>query len=108
MSEFDSPAIPGTISLAAPSALPLPGAVMASSFAGEKFVSLNQVRSDPELTPLAFMLAYVLADLVNEWEGYAWPGIAHLAAECHVTGKGVRITTKAPGYNGIMAPGIPE
>ena len=63
---------------------------MASSFASEKFVWLNQVRSDPELTPLAFMLAYVLADLVNEREGYAWPGIAHLAAECHVTGKGVK------------------
>ena len=45
---------------------------------------------DPELTPLAFMLAYVLADLVNEREGCAWPGITHLAAECHVTGKGVK------------------
>ena len=59
-------------------------------FRSEKFVWLNQVRADPELTPLAFMLAYVLADLVNEREGYAWPGIAHLAAECHVTEKGVK------------------
>jgi len=80
----------GTISLVAPSALPLPSAVMASSFAREKFVWLNQVRSDPELTPLAFMLAYVLADLINEREGYAWPGIAYLAAECRVTEKGVK------------------
>ena len=63
---------------------------MASFFAREKFLWLNQVRRDPELTPLAFMLAYVLADLVNEREGYAWPGIAHLAAECHVTEKGVK------------------
>ena len=63
---------------------------MASSFAREKFLWLDQVRRDPELTPLAFMLAYVLADLVNEREGCAWPGIAHLAAECHVTGKGVK------------------
>ena len=63
---------------------------MASSFAREKFVWLNQVRSDPELTPLAFMLAYVLADLVNEREGCAWPGIVHLAAQCHVTGKGIK------------------
>jgi hypothetical protein len=63
---------------------------MASSFAREKFLWLDQVRRDPELTPLAFMLAYVLADLVNEREGCAWPGITHLAAECHVTGKGVK------------------
>ncbi len=63
---------------------------MASSFAREKFVWLDQVRSDPELTPLAFMLAYVLADLVNEREGCAWPGIVQLAAQCHVTGKGAK------------------
>lgn len=63
---------------------------MASSFAREKFLWLDQVRRDPELTPLAFMLAYVLADLVNEREGCAWPGITHLAAECRVTGKGVK------------------
>jgi hypothetical protein len=63
---------------------------MASSFAREKFVWLNQVRADPDLTPLAFMLAYVLSDFVNEREGCAWPGIAHLAAECHVTEKGVK------------------
>jgi Helix-turn-helix domain len=48
------------------------------------------VRADPDLTPLAFMLAYMLADLVNEREGCAWPGIAHLAAECHVTEKGIK------------------
>jgi hypothetical protein len=63
---------------------------MASSFTREKFVWLNQVRADADLTPLAFMLAYVLSDLVNEREGCAWPGIAHLAAECHVTEKGVK------------------
>ena len=63
---------------------------MASSFAREKFLWLDQVRRDPELTPLAFMLAYVLADLVNEREGCAWPGTTHLAAECHVTEKGVK------------------
>ena len=63
---------------------------MASSVAREKFLWLDQVHRDPELTPLAFMLAYVLADLVNEREGCAWPGIPHLAAECHVTGKGVK------------------
>jgi hypothetical protein len=45
----------------------------AVSFAREKFVWLDQVRADPELTPLAFMLAYVIANLVNEREGYAWP-----------------------------------
>ncbi len=74
---------------------------MASSFAHEKFLWLDQVRRDPELTPLAFMLAYVLADLVNEREGYAWPGIAHLAAECHVTGKGVKKVIRSlvePGH----------
>ena len=63
---------------------------MASSFAREKFLWLDQVRRDPDLTPLAFMLAYVLADLVNEREGCAWPGITHLAAECRVTRKGVK------------------
>ena len=36
------------------------------------------------------MLAYVLADLVNERDVCAWPGITHLAAECHVTEKGVK------------------
>ncbi len=63
---------------------------MAGSFARDKFVWLNQVRADSGLTPLAFMLAYVLADLINEREGYAWPSIAHLAAECHVTEKGIK------------------
>lgn len=63
---------------------------MASFFAREKFLWLNQVRRDQELTSLAFMLAYVLADPVNEREGCAWPCIAHLAAECHVTEKGVK------------------
>ena len=61
-----------------------------SSFAREKFVWLDQVRADSELTPLAFMLAYVLANLVNEREGYAWRSVARLAAECHVTEAGVK------------------
>lgn len=60
------------------------------AFAREKFLWLDQVRADPELTPLAFMLAYVLADLVNEGEGYAWPSVAYLAAECRVTERGVQ------------------
>jgi hypothetical protein len=61
-----------------------------SSFAREKFVWLDQVRADAELTPLAFMLAYVLANLVNDRKGYAWPSVARLAAECHVTENGVK------------------
>jgi Helix-turn-helix domain len=60
------------------------------SFAREKFLWLEQVRADPELTPLAFMLAYVLGDLVNERQGFAWPSVARLAAECHVTERGVQ------------------
>jgi len=62
----------------------------AVSFAREKFVRLDQVRADPELTPLAFMLAYVIANLVNEREGYAWPSVARLAAECRATENGVK------------------
>ncbi len=61
-----------------------------SSFRSEKFIWLNQVRADAELTPLAFMLAFVLANLVNEREGYAWPSVESLAAECHVTENGVK------------------
>jgi hypothetical protein len=61
-----------------------------NSFAREKFVWLDQVRADPELTPLAFMLAYVLANLVNEREGHAWPSIARLAAECRVSETSVK------------------
>jgi len=61
-----------------------------SSFAREKFLWLDQVRADPELTPLAFMLAYVIAGLVNEDKGYAWPSVARLAAECRVTEAGVK------------------
>ena len=60
------------------------------SFAREKFLWLEQVRADPELTPLAFMLAYVLGDLVNESQGFAWPSLARLAAECRVTERGVQ------------------
>jgi hypothetical protein len=75
---------------------------MASSFAREKFLWLDQVRRDPELTPLAFMLAYVLADLVNEREGCAWPGIAHLAAECRVTGKGVKKVIRSLAAHGHL------
>jgi hypothetical protein len=61
-----------------------------NSFAREKFLWLDQVRADAQLTPLAFMLAYVLANLVNEREGYAWPSVGRLAAECHVTEAGAR------------------
>ena len=60
------------------------------SFVREKFVWLDQVRADPELTPLAFMLAYVIANLVNEREGFAWPSVAHLASECRVTERGIQ------------------
>ena len=60
------------------------------SFVREKFVWLDQVRADPELTPLAFMLAYVIANLVNEREGFAWPSVARLASECRVTERGVQ------------------
>ena len=60
------------------------------SFVREKFVWLDQVRADPELTPLAFMLAYVLANLVNEREGFAWPSVARLAAKCRATENGVK------------------
>jgi hypothetical protein len=60
------------------------------AFAREKFLWLEQVRVDPELTPLAFMLAYVLGDLVNERQGFAWPSIARLADECRVTERGVQ------------------
>ena len=62
----------------------------ATSFAREKFVWLDQVRADPELTPLAFMLAYVIANHVNEREGFAWPSVARLASECRVTERGVQ------------------
>jgi hypothetical protein len=42
----------------------------APSFARAKFLWLDQVCDDPELTPLGFRLAYVLANLVNERQGY--------------------------------------
>lgn len=61
-----------------------------AKFHREKFLWLEQVHADPELTPLAFRLAYVLANLVNEREGFAWPSIAHLAAKCRVTENGVK------------------
>jgi hypothetical protein len=61
-----------------------------SPFANKKFIWLDQVRADAELTPLAFMLAFVLANLVNEKEGHAWPSVERLAAECHVTENGVK------------------
>lgn len=60
------------------------------SFVRDKFLWLDQVRADPELTPLAFMLAYVIANLVNEREGFAWPSVARLASECRVTENGVK------------------
>jgi Helix-turn-helix domain len=60
------------------------------AFAREKFIWLGQVRADPELTPLAFLVAYTLANLVNEQKGCAWPSIAHLASECRVTARGVQ------------------
>jgi hypothetical protein len=61
-----------------------------SSVVQAKFIWLDQVRADPELTPLAFMLAYVLANLVHVQKGYAWPSIARLAAECRVTENGIK------------------
>ena len=63
----------------------------AASIARAKFLWLEQVCADPELTPLAFKLAYyVLANLINEREGFAWPSIGHLAAKCRVTENGVK------------------
>jgi len=61
-----------------------------TSFTRAKFLWLEQVCADPELTPLAFKLAYVLANLVNEREGFAWPSIGHLAVKCRVTENGVK------------------
>ena len=79
---------------------------MANSFVRDKFAWLNQVRADPGLTPLAFMLAYVLADLVNEREGCAWPSVAHLAAECRVTEKGVKKVIRRLVERGQLYVGI--
>ncbi len=62
----------------------------AGQFNRDKFLWLEHVHSDAELTPLAFMLAYALANLVNEREGFAWPSIAHLAAKCRVTENGIK------------------
>ena len=54
-------------------------------FLREKVIWLDQMRADPELIPLAFLLAEALANLVNEQKGYAWPSIAHLAPGCRVS-----------------------
>ena len=82
--------MPVPISPVGSSAPPQLNAVMASSFVRDKFAWLHQVRVDPDLTPLAFVLAYVLAEFVNEGKGCAWPGIARLAAECRVTERGIK------------------
>jgi len=55
------------------------------AFAREKILWLDQVRADTELTPLAFLAAYTLSNLVNQQKGCAWPSIALLAFECRVT-----------------------
>ncbi|MGD9541833.1 MAG: helix-turn-helix domain-containing protein [Methylocystis sp.] len=67
-----------------------PGHRDVAQFHRDKFLWLEQVHADPLLTPLAFRLAYVLADLVNEGTGYAWPSVAFLAAECRATERGVQ------------------
>jgi hypothetical protein len=90
MGALDSPSVSLPISLAGSSAPSQLNAVMASSFVRDKFTWLHQVRVDPDLTPLAFMQAYVLAEFVNEGKGCAWPGIARLAAECRVTERGIK------------------
>ena len=54
-------------------------------FLREKFIWLDQMRADPELIPLAFLLAEALANLANEQQGYAWPSIAPPVPGCCVT-----------------------
>ena len=74
-----------------------------ASFARAKFLWLDQVCADPELTPLAFKLAYVLANLVNERQGYAWPSVAHLASKCRVTENGVKKVVRQLSERGHLS-----
>ena len=63
---------------------------MAENFYRQKFAWLNQVKNDPAVKSLSFMIAYVIADLIDEELGYAWPSVDRLASECHVTATGVK------------------
>lgn len=56
---------------------------MSDNFTRDKFVWLDQVNADPEVTPLAFRVAYVIASHLNRKTGSAWPSIATIAARVH-------------------------
>ena len=70
----------------------------ARSFSGS-----TRSSADPELTPLAFKLAYVLANLVNERQGCAWPSVAHLASKCRVTENGVKKVVRQLSERGHLS-----
>jgi len=105
---FDSPRRPShsNLSLEEQTDRPIDGDASggrAPPFPRAKFLWLDQVSADPALTPLAFRLAYVLANLVNEREGYAWPSVARLAAKCRVTENGVKKVIRRLSERGHLA-----
>ncbi len=53
-------------------------------FVREKFIWLLQMRADPELIPLAVLLAKALVNLVKQ-KNYVWPIIAPPVPGCRVT-----------------------
>ena len=60
------------------------------SFLRRRSLWLDQVHADPELSYFTFALAYALARFFNERQGYAWPSMGRLAAECRATKNGVK------------------
>src|SRR5262245_52718776 len=57
---------------------------MSDDFTKMKFAWLDQISADPEVTPLAFRVAYVIvAQFLNRKTRTAWPSIARIAALVH-------------------------
>lgn len=63
---------------------------------------LDRVRLDPALPPLAFKIGYVIADLVDEERGFAWPSIARLMEETASGESGVKSARKALETHGYL------
>ena len=63
---------------------------MSDDFTRERFMWLEQVAADRELSRLALHVAFALSGYVNRETGEAWPSQSRLADDCGLTRNGLR------------------
>lgn len=72
------------------------------TFTKDRLAWLDAIVAHPELDGAAFKLAYVISGLVNRRKGYAWPGLAYLAAAMDLNERSIRRLIEALVVHGFL------